>query len=225
MKLSLQSLQTSLQMSLKNSLTLEQRPDAIARRTCRWGTARWGTALLGMMAIASCAHITPTLSAQEANNPAGRGPSLEPGHSQSVTAQSVTAQHAGSTDHRDHSNHKMKRGMKHAPLMIPQGQPVPTLNLTVKADAMRGWNLQAAVSNFSFAPERVNQRSLTTEGHAHLFINGEKITRLYGPWYYIPELPPGEHEIRVELNANGHETLITGGEAIADTVKITVPSN
>lgn len=223
MKLSLKSLQTSLRINRQNSLTQNsftqnslasgQRSGAIAHRT-----SRWGTAVLGMMAIASCATLTPSLKAQEAGH-SGLGHHGTDRSMDHAPKQPATAQHSGAPDR------KMQHGMKHPPLMIPQGQPIPTLNLTVEADAMRGWNLQAAVSNFSFAPERVNQRSLTTEGHAHLFINGEKITRLYGPWYYIPELPPGEHEIRVELNANGHETLMTGGEAIADTVKITVPSN
>ena len=76
--------------------------------------------------------------------------------------------------------------------------------------------------NFEFAPERVNQASVVTEGHAHLFINGEKITRLYGPWYYLSLLPVGEHELRVELNGNGHETLSAGGQPIEATVKIEV---
>lgn len=134
-------------------------------------------------------------------------------------------QHSGAT-----TEHKMKEGhghggMSHGTLMVPKVQPQPSVNLTVEPDAMRGWNLNAAVSNFAFAPERVNQTSTTTEGHAHLYINGEKITRLYGSWYYIPELPVGEHEIRVELNANGHETLMSAGGAIADTVSITVSAN
>ncbi len=122
-----------------------------------------------------------------------------------------------SDDHMAHPNpHKM--------LAIPAEQPVPTLTLTVTPDAMRGWNLQAAVTAFEFAPERVNQTSLTTEGHAHLYIDGEKVTRLYGPWYYIPDLPAGEHEVRVELNANGHEVLTHNGKPIDARVKVVVPA-
>ena len=139
--------------------------------------------------------------------------------------------HSGMNHSGDEPEHKMKEGhghhsgMGHEPLMIPEGEPAPTLELTVEPDAVRGWNLQAAVSNFEFAPERVNQASSTTEGHAHLYINGEKITRLYSAWYYIPALPPGEHSIRVELNANGHEPLVSAEGAIEDTVTVMVPES
>lgn len=137
---------------------------------------------------------------------------------------------ASKTGNKTHDGHGSMEtghghgGMNHGALEIPADQAVPQLNLNVTPDTMSGWNLHAAVENFTFAPQRVNQESLTTEGHAHLFINGEKVTRLYGPWYYIPVLPAGEHEIRVELNANGHEVLQKNGEPIAATAEIMVPA-
>ena len=33
-------------------------------------------------------------------------------------------------------------------------------------------------------------------GHAHLYINGEKVARLYSPYFYIAELEEGD-QIRV----------------------------
>ena len=171
-------------------------------------------ACINVLTVAGCASITHSMDTQEGSH-AGMdhaGMDHSDGH------------------HSDTTQHKMKEGhghggMTHGTLMIPEGQPQPDIALNVEPDAMRGWNVNAAVSNFAFAPERVNQTSNIAEGHAHLYINGEKITRLYSPWYYIPDLPAGEHEIRVELNANGHETLMSGGEAIADTVTVTVPAN
>ncbi|MGF1513413.1 MAG: hypothetical protein ACFB5Z_06930 [Elainellaceae cyanobacterium] len=111
----------------------------------------------------------------------------------------------------------------HGTLSILEGQPTPEVTLTVYDDALRGWNLELEVENFTLAPEEVNQASNTIEGHAHLYVNGDKMTRLYGPWFYLESLPSGEHELRVELNANGHEVLMHDGEAIADTVVIQVP--
>lgn len=35
---------------------------------------------------------------------------------------------------------------------------------------------------------------------AHLSVDGTKITRLYGNWYYLESLPAGRHEITVSLN-------------------------
>jgi hypothetical protein len=42
-----------------------------------------------------------------------------------------------------------------------------------------------------------------------LYINGEKVSRVYGPWLHLPTLPPGRNEITVELNANNHQVLPT----------------
>lgn len=45
------------------------------------------------------------------------------------------------------------------------------------------------------------------EGHAHLFIDGKKIGRVYSNWYHINPLRQGSHTIRVTLNANDHSEL------------------
>ncbi|MBL1175232.1 hypothetical protein [Pantanalinema sp. GBBB05] len=111
----------------------------------------------------------------------------------------------------------------HKTLAIPAGQPVPTIKLVVHPDAMQGWNLEVQVTNFRFAPEQINQNSLTTEGHAHLYIDGKKVTRLYGSWYYLTHLAPGQHHITVTLNANGHEELTHQGQPIAASVTVQVP--
>ena len=123
----------------------------------------------------------------------------------------------------ENGSHQGEGHHHHGSLEIPSGQPIPSVDLVVRPDAMKGWNLELRVSNFRFAPEKVNQESNYREGHAHLYINGEKITRLYGPWYYLSNLEPGQHEITVTLNANGHEEFLSQGEAIADTVTIDVP--
>lgn len=172
-------------------------------------------ACFSVVVLAGCASITHSMDTKEEGHAGMEHSGMD---------------HSGMEHSSAATEHKMKEGhghgsMNHGTLMIPEDQPQPSISLTVEPDAMRGWNLNAAVRNFAFAPEQVNQSSTTTEGHAHLYINGEKITRLYGSWYYIPELPAGEHEIRVELNANGHEILMSEGEAIADTATVTVPAN
>lgn len=122
-------------------------------------------------------------------------------------------------------NHQHGSGETHThkTLVIPPGQPVPTVNLEVKPDTMSGWNLQVKVTNFAFAPERVNTKGVATEGHAHLYIDGKKVTRLYSPWYYLGNLSPGQHTITVTLNGNGHEDLIYNGKPIQATQVIQVP--
>lgn len=111
----------------------------------------------------------------------------------------------------------------HAALEVPVDQPIPTVSLEVYPDPVAGWNLEIQTENWAFAPERVNQTSVTTEGHAHLYLNGEKVTRLYSNWYYLPNLPAGEHTLTVGLNANGHEALTHDGQPIEASITMMVP--
>lgn len=113
----------------------------------------------------------------------------------------------------------------HKTAEIPAGQPIPSVDLIVHKDSLKGYNLEARVSNFRFAPEDVNTAAKPGEGHAHLNVNGKKITRLYGSWYYLEKLQPGKNEITVSLNANTHENLTHNGEVIQDTEIVTVPAS
>ncbi|HEY9651584.1 MAG TPA: hypothetical protein V6C95_13025 [Coleofasciculaceae cyanobacterium] len=112
---------------------------------------------------------------------------------------------------------------EHKTMEIPSGQPIPSVDLIVHPDAMGGWNIEAKISNFRFAPDKINQDSNPQEGHAHLYVNGKKLTRLYGSWYYLSNLTPGSYNITVTLNTNRHEDLIYNGQVIGDTETIDVP--
>lgn len=113
-------------------------------------------------------------------------------------------------------------GHSHKKLEIPAGKPVPEVDLVVYQDTMKGWNLELKLTNFKLAPETVNQNSKINEGHAHLYINDKKITRIYGNWYYIGNLEPGKNEITVTLNTNKHEDLVSNSKMIMDTEIIEV---
>lgn len=110
----------------------------------------------------------------------------------------------------------------HSKLEIPAGQPVPAIALEVLPDRTGGWALHTKLTNFKFAPETVDQNSLATEGHAHLYINGKKVTRLYSSWYYLGKLPAGPQRITVTLNTNRHEDLFYKGKRIEATQGIIV---
>ncbi len=114
-------------------------------------------------------------------------------------------------------------GHTHKAVEVPAGQPVPTVNLVVRPDAMSGWNLEVKVTNFTFAPERVNTKSTSVnEGHAHLYVDGKKISRLYGNWYHLASLPPGNHTLMVSLNTNDHGQLTHQGKPIQASTTIQV---
>ena len=116
-----------------------------------------------------------------------------------------------------HHHDSESEGHNHGAIEVPTGQPVPNVDLIVHKDTIKGWNLEIKVSNFRFAPENANQEAISGEGHAHLYINGEKVTRLYGNWFYLENLEPGRNEITVTLNSNSHENLVHNKQIIADT--------
>lgn len=133
----------------------------------------------------------------------------------SIAITSVNAQEQIKGDHsHSHGDHKA--------IMIFNNQPVPSIDLVVHEDTMKGWNLEIKLDNFEFAPEMANQENEINKGHAHLYINGEKVTRIYSNWYYLGELPPGENEVKVELTTNSHQGLMYQGQLIADEETIRV---
>ncbi|MEM9954526.1 MAG: hypothetical protein AAF846_23155 [Chloroflexota bacterium] len=104
---------------------------------------------------------------------------------------------------------------------IEVAQPT-SVHLDVQPDPMSGWNVQIITEGFGFAPENASSAHIEGEGHAHLFLNGEQIARVYSEWYHIAHLPMGTHEITVTLNANSHETLTYNAQPLTETVQITV---
>ena len=114
--------------------------------------------------------------------------------------------------------------MQHSKMEVGDVPAPPTVKVTVHKDPKAGWNLQVQVENFRFAPEHASTPHLPGEGHAHLFIDGKKITRLYGEWYHIPTLTPGTHKITVTLNANSHEDLTVKSKIVSATQDIHVPA-
>jgi hypothetical protein len=98
----------------------------------------------------------------------------------------------------------------------------PGLAIAIHKDAMSGWNLELVTDNFEFDPAAASGPAQPGKGHAHLYIDGKKAARLYGHWYHIPVLTPGQHRIEVTLNANNHATITTKGEPVRATAVIEV---
>jgi len=123
----------------------------------------------------------------------------------------------------DHSAHGEGAAAAHdhgGMVEMPAGAPTPGLSLRVTEDAVGGWNLEVSVENFQFTPTEVNEAHRPGHGHAHLYVNGIKKMRLYGPWLHIGHLPPGANTISVTLNANDHRAYAVSGEAITAYVQV-----
>ena len=98
----------------------------------------------------------------------------------------------------------------------------PTFEVQVLKDPVEGWNI-LIVTEVRFAPENVSTGNVEGEGHAHVYVDGAKVSRIYGPWHYLNDLEPGEHEIRIELSNNDHTAITTGDHVLEETVTIHQP--
>ncbi len=116
---------------------------------------------------------------------------------------------------------KGRGGMTHSVKIIPAGYKNPPsvkIRLIKDAHTKGALNLFLDIENFRFAPDEVNKTSKINEGHAHLYLNGKKLTRLYGASYFMDQLPKGNLEIRVTLNTNMHEELSYKGKLVQGVV-------
>ena len=105
---------------------------------------------------------------------------------------------------------------------LSDGYAIPNVDLVVHKDRISGWNVQIVTENFRFAPEQAGSEAVVGEGHAHLYVNGNKNARVYGPWFHIAKLAPGDHTIRVTLNANSHQDYVFKGKIIEDMETVVV---
>lgn len=121
------------------------------------------------------------------------------------------AQHGAAMDHAGHD----------MPLEIDAAD-APEMAIGVTHDPVSGYNLHLKIDQFEFAPEQAGLAHVAGQGHAHVYVNGVKIARLYGPWLHIAALPAGAAEVEVTLNANDHRTLTVGGKPISATAIVPV---
>lgn len=106
----------------------------------------------------------------------------------------------------------------HIPIDVPGGVPVPSLSIQVERDWMSGLNLTLHTENYALIPPPagLDMAALMTasiqadtglaEGHAHLYVNGEKVQRIYGETLHLPDtlFKPGLNQISVSINNHGH---------------------
>ncbi|UXU75987.1 MULTISPECIES: hypothetical protein [unclassified Paracoccus (in: a-proteobacteria)] len=104
------------------------------------------------------------------------------------------------------------------PHQLPAGSADLGIGLT--PDPVSGWNLFVQLRGMCLAPDRAGLAHAPGQGHAHLYLNGDKIARLYGPAQHLPQLRPGDR-LRVELNGNDHRPLAVAGQPLA--VELRVP--
>lgn len=120
----------------------------------------------------------------------------------------------------DHS--KMDHSaMMHEKLELIDTEWRPEVNIKAYEDPKAGYNVHLSLKNFEFAPENASTDHREGEGHAHIYVNGMKISRLYSNWVHVADPGTDAVNIRVTLNANDHSDLALSGAVIEDSVTMT----
>ena len=96
----------------------------------------------------------------------------------------------------------------------------PTVSIEAVADSVSGYNLRIDTTNFRFSPADAGGAHVDGAGHAHLYVDGAMVARLYGNWFHLPDPGPGAHDVRVTLNANDHRDYALDGVPIAAVTRI-----
>jgi hypothetical protein len=111
---------------------------------------------------------------------------------------------------------------------VPSAE-APTIDLAVTEDAVGGFNVRIQTTNFIWAPENASQMHVDGEGHAHIYLDGEKLGRVYGEWYHLNTkslgVREGVHTVMVDLNGNDHAPYAIEGTPIQAMVEINVSSS
>ena len=98
------------------------------------------------------------------------------------------------------------------------GKKTAKVSLVVNPDMMAGYNVQIKTKNFKWAPNHASMAHRKGEGHAHIYVDGVKIGRVYGEWYHLNvaslNLAPGDHTVLVNLNGNDHKAYVVNGNLL-----------
>ena len=119
--------------------------------------------------------------------------------------------------HANSSNHQK---MHDSPIHIAENMPVPTITAKLQRDPVSGFNLNLETSNFTFTPELTGLEHSNGMGHAHLYMDGQKIARIYGNWFHISSIPMGAKELIITLNSNDHRPLFANNLPISSIITL-----
>ena len=105
----------------------------------------------------------------------------------------------------------------------------PTISLDVKKDPTGGFNVQVLTTNFSWTPEKASGKHIEGQGHAHVYLAGQKIIRLYNNWFHLNTFQfsttSGEQLLRVELVGNDHAPITVNAQQISLEQLVDVPAD
>jgi len=102
----------------------------------------------------------------------------------------------------------------------PNSRSHPKLEIDLKKDSLKGWNLILKSKNFMLSENNnIAEERKYLSGFGRLYINDKFKTRIFGNIYHLSRLPLGSNKIKVELCSNSKiRTYIINGKPISDSI-------
>ena len=104
---------------------------------------------------------------------------------------------------------------------VPTGETPPRLGLILTPEN-DSWTVTLELRDFTLSPDTVDMAHQPGQGHAHLYLDGLKLQRMYTNQARIGALPPGRHMVKVTLNTNDHRAFRVKGEPVSALALIDV---
>jgi hypothetical protein len=105
----------------------------------------------------------------------------------------------------------------------------PNATLDIKKDPTGGFNVQVVTTNFVWRPEMASMKHISGEGHAHVYLDGRKIMRIYNEWFHLNTFQfstkPGEQLLSIEFVGNDHAPYTIQGLPVGAEQIVDVPSD
>ena len=103
----------------------------------------------------------------------------------------------------------------------------PKATLELQKDPTGGFNVHVVTSNFVWRPEQASKKHVAGEGHAHVYLDGRKIMRIYSEWFHLNTYQfstrAGEQLLSIEFVGNDHAPYTIQGTPIGSEQVINVP--
>lgn len=116
------------------------------------------------------------------------------------------------------------KGMMHHDMS--QGvEEIPAPGLTLASPpsvGAAGFEISLNSENFTFVRAADDAQHVPNEGHAHVYLNGLKLGRLYDEEYRIGALTSGDYVLRIALNTHDHRPYLANGAPVEVTFKFQI---
>ena len=108
-------------------------------------------------------------------------------------------------------------------------ESAPKVTLEIEKDPTGGFNVQVVTTNFVWRPEMASMKHVPGEGHAHVYLDGRKIMRIYNEWFHLNTYQfstrPGEQLLSIEFVGNDHAPYTIQGLPVGAEQLVDVPSD